>query len=530
VSRLIRTSLVSALVALVVASITPQPAHAATVGTILNGVVTNVTKPVGHLLDQEIGGSLFGDDREVHGRSALDDPGSLYNTDRLIDADRLWKQGVTGRGVDVAVLDSGVTPVAGLDAPGKVLYGPDLSFDSQSPNLRYLDGYGHGTHMAGIIAARDAGITRPELASSDTAVGVAPDARIVSVKVAAADGSTDVSQVIAGIDWVVQHRNDNGTNIRVLNLSFGTDGSQSYLTDPLTYAVENAWRHGIVVVVAAGNDGPTAPLNDPAYDPFVIAVGASDHHATLGKGDDTVADFSSRGTAARRPDLAAPGRSITSLRDPGSYIDEMHPDAVVKDRFFRGSGSSQATAVTSGAVALLLQARPQLTPDQVKQLLVEGAAPLSNSGLAADRGIGRLNVATSASMLPLLATQAARPGTGLGSLDAARGTSIELYDDDVLLQGEVDVMGRTWNAAQWAASTKAGNAWTGGWWNGSEWTGDAYTVTGWAAAGWTGRAWSGRTWTGRSWSGRTWTGRSWSGATWTGRTWTGRTWTGRSWS
>jgi serine protease AprX len=352
----------------------------------------------------------------------------------------------------------------------------------------------------------------------------------VSVKVAAADGSTDVSQVIAGIDWVVQHRNDNGTNIRVLNLSFGTDGSQSYLTDPLTYAVENAWRHGIVVVVAAGNDGPTAPLNDPAYDPFVIAVGASDHHATLGKGDDTVADFSSRGTAARRPDLAAPGRSITSLRDPGSYIDEMHPDAVVKDRFFRGSGSSQATAVTSGAVALLLQARPRLTPDQVKQLLVEGAAPLSNSGLAADRGIGRLNVATSASMLPLLATQAARPGTGLGSLDAARGTSIELYDDDVLLQGEVDVMGRTWNAAQWAASTKAGNAWTGGWWNGSEWTGDAYTVTGWAAAGWTGRAWSGRTWTGRSWSGRTWTGRSWSGATWTGRTWTGRTWSGRTWT
>jgi serine protease AprX len=520
VSRLIRISLVSALVALVVASVTPQPAHAATVGTILNGVVTGVTRPVDQLVQQEIGGSRFGDDQAVHGKSRLEDPGSLYNTDRMIDADKLWKQGVTGRGIDVAVLDSGVTPVAGLDAPGKVVYGPDLSFDSQSPTLRYLDGYGHGTHMAGIIAARDAAITKPELATSVAAVGVAPDARIVSVKVAAADGSTDVSQVIAGIDWVVQHRNDNGMNIRVLNLSFGTDGAQSYLTDPLTYAVENAWRHGIVVVVAAGNDGVSSPLNDPAYDPYVIAVGASDHHATIGKGDDTVAEFSSRGTDARRPDLVAPGRSITSLRDPESYIDQMHPDAVVKDRFFRGSGSSQATAVTSGAVALMLQARPSLTPDQVKQLLVRGAAPLANSGYAADRGLGRLNVATSSSMLPVFATQTARPATGLGSLDAARGTSIQLVDDDVTLQGEVDVMGQPWNAPQWAAATKLGRAWNGGWWNGSEWTGNAFTTAGWAAAGWAGTAWSGRSWTGRSWS----------GSTWSGRTWTGRTWTGRSWS
>jgi serine protease AprX len=530
VFRLIRISIVSALCALVVASVTPEPAHAATLGSLLNGVLTGVTAPVNQLLNQEIGGSLFGDDKAVHGKSTLEDPGSLYNTDRMIDADTLWQRGVTGRGIDVAVLDSGVTPVAGLNTPGKVIYGPDLSFDSQSPNLRYLDGYGHGTHMAGIIAARDASVTKPEHANSDTAVGVAPDARIVSVKVAAADGSTDVSQVIAGIDWVVQHRNDDGMNIRVLNLSFGTDGSQSYLTDPLTYAVENAWRHGIVVVVAAGNDGVSAPLNDPAYDPFVIAVGASDHHATVGVGDDTIADFSSRGTAARRPDLAAPGRSITSLRDPDSFIDEMHPDAVVKERFFRGSGSSQATAVTSGAAALLLQARPYLTPDQVKQLLVRGTVPLARSGYAADYGIGRLDVARSASMVPLLATQFGRPATGLGSLDAARGTSIQLVDDDVALQGEVDIMGNAWHAAQWAADTKAGRAWDGGWWNGAAWTGDAFTTTGWAAAGWTGRTWSGRTWTGHSWSGRTWTGRTWSGATWTGHTWSGRTWTGRTWT
>jgi serine protease AprX len=530
VFRLIRISMVSALCALVVASLMPEPAHAATVGSLLDGVLTGVTAPVDQLLHTEIGGSLFGDDAAVRGKSALEDPGSLYNTDRMINADTLWKRGVTGRGIDVAVLDSGVTPVTGLNAPGKVVYGPDLSFDSQSPNLRYLDGYGHGTHMAGIIAAKDADVTKPELANSDAAVGVAPDARIVSVKVAAADGSTDVSQVIAGIDWVVQHRNDNGMNIRVLNLSFGTNGSQSYLTDPLTYAVENAWRHGIVVVVAAGNDGVLAPLNDPAYDPFVIAVGASDHHATVGAGDDTVAAFSSRGTAARRPDLAAPGRSITSLRDPDSYIDAMHPDAVVTDRFFRGSGSSQATAVTSGAAALLLQARPNLTPDEVKQLLVRGAVPLARSGYAADYGIRRLDISRSALMWPRFATQYDRRAAGLGTLDAARGTSIQLVDGGVALQGEVDIMGNPWHAAQWAADTKAGHAWDGGWWNGGEWTGDGFTSTGWATAGWAGRTWTGHTWTGHSWSGRTWTGRTWSGAIWTGHTWTGSTWSGRTWT
>src|SRR5439155_27121294 len=127
-------------------------------------------------------------------------------------------------------------------------------------------------------------------------VGIAPDARIVNVKVAGANGATDVSQVLAGIDWVVQHRNDNGMNIRVLNLSFGTDGVQSYVLDPLAFAAENAWRKGIVVVVAAGNSQfGTNKLNDPAYDPYVIAVGADDPQGTLNVADDTVPAWSARG-------------------------------------------------------------------------------------------------------------------------------------------------------------------------------------------------------------------------------------------
>jgi serine protease AprX len=115
---------------------------------------------------------------------------------------------------------------------GKIINGPDLSFESQSDELRYLDTYGHGTHLAGIIAGNDG--------TEDGFRGVAPGARVVNVKVANYEGAVDVSQVIAAIDWVVQHRNDNGMNIRVINLAYGTDSTQSPMLDPLSFAVEQA--------------------------------------------------------------------------------------------------------------------------------------------------------------------------------------------------------------------------------------------------------------------------------------------------
>src|SRR4029079_11488436 len=132
--------------------------------------------------------------------------------------------------IDVAIIDSGVAPVMGLDGRNKVVYGPDLSLESQAPALTNLDTLGHGTLMAGLIAGNDgtAGGYR----------GLAPDARLLSLKVATADGGADVTQVIAAINWVVQHKSDNGLNIRVLNLSYGTNSLQSSSVDPLSYAVE----------------------------------------------------------------------------------------------------------------------------------------------------------------------------------------------------------------------------------------------------------------------------------------------------
>ncbi len=207
--------------------------------------------------------------------SAASDVNSMYNIEQMDGAHAYWNAGFTGQGVGVALIDSGVTPVDGLQTPGKVVNGPDLSFESQVPSLEYLDTFGHGTHLAGIIAGKDNAVTSVSSSDSTHFLGMAPNAQIVSLKVADALGQTDVSQVLAAIDWVVQHQNDNGMNIGVLNLSYGTDSNQSYVLDPLAYAAEQAWLHGIVVVVAAGNEGNWSNgLDDPAIDPYVIAVGA----------------------------------------------------------------------------------------------------------------------------------------------------------------------------------------------------------------------------------------------------------------
>ena len=210
------------------------------------------------------------------------DVNSMYNIEQMDGAHAYWNAGFTGQGVGVALIDSGVTPVDGLQTPGKVVNGPDLSFESQVPSLEYLDTFGHGTHMAGIIAGKDSAVTSVSSSDSTHFLGMAPNAQIVSLKVSDALGQTDVSQVLAAIDWVVQHQNDNGMNIRVLNLSYGTDSNQSYVLDPLAYAAEQAWLHGIVVVVAAGNSGNWSNgLDDPAIDPYVIAVGASNTENTM---------------------------------------------------------------------------------------------------------------------------------------------------------------------------------------------------------------------------------------------------------
>lgn len=451
---------------------------------------------------------------------------------QVIGADDLWSNGTTGRGVGVALLDSGVVPVEGLTS-GNVRNGPDLSFESQVEHLSYLDTYGHGTHLAGIIAGHDEG-PRNRKGGFDVDqtpgrhLGIAPDAQLLSLKLATYDGATDVSQVMAAIDWVVQHRNDEGLDIRVLNLSFGTDGTQDYRLDPLAYAAEVAWRHGIVVVVSAGNDGSdNGRLANPATNPFVIAVGAADTNRTLDPKDDVVPDFSNRGDGVRNPDLVAPGRSVLSLRAPNSYIDVNNPQAEVPERYLKGSGTSQSAAVVSGAVALLLQARPELTPDEVKHLLTVTAEPLAAPAEAAGAGMLDIAKASKVGVRGKGAVQRHEPGTGTGSLELARG-SMYLGEGDDALVGEATILG-PFDATTWARESLAGRTWRDGAWLDQQWTDSC-----WCADSWTGRTWRGRTWRDDSWAGRTWRadlwdGRTWREAGWDGRTWREAGWDGRTW-
>jgi serine protease AprX len=467
-------------------------------------------------------------------------PNSVYSIAESIGALDVWKtkdsnkNAVTGKGVGVALIDSGVAPVKGL-ADSRIINGPDLSFESQNPDTRYLDTFGHGTHMASIIAGRDPELKEGKEDNPKYYAGIAPGANLISLKVATADGATDVSQVIAGIDWVVTHRNDTGLNIRVLNLSFGTESAQDPKLDPLSHAVEAAWRKGIVVVVSVGNEGAAGTaVAMPAANPYVIAVGAANGMGTATRTDDTVAAFSSVGNINRHADLVAPGTSVAALRDPGSYVDVTYPSGLVpgdtSGRLFRGSGTSQAAAVVSGAAALLLQQRPNLTPDQVKKLLMSTADPMPQGAVYA-KGAGQLNVKAAATAAVPTYTQTWPASQGTGSLEQSRGGAhVADPDTGTELTGETDIMGRPWNGATWAVAAKNGTAWSGGAWNGSLWSGTSFTGPSWSTVAWAGTDWSGRTWSSRTWSGAVWDGRTWSARIWSGRTWSGRTWSGNNWS
>jgi serine protease AprX len=467
--------------------------------------------------------------------SAAQDLGSLFSVTQAVGAQAAWADKVTGKGVTVALVDTGVAPVEGLHDYSKVIDGPDLSFDGQRPGTRYVDGFGHGTHLAGVIAGRDAGFDAAN-PSSDVFAGVAPDAGLLNVKVAAADGGADVSQVIAAIDWIVENRRAAGMNVRVINLSYGTASTQPWQIDPLARAVENAWDNGIVVVAAAGNDGLDAgSLIMPAVDPHILSVGAVDNRGTRTPSDDVVAGFTNGGTSARRPDILAPGTSVVSLRVPGSYVDAQHPEGNVAGdtsrRFFRGSGTSQAAAVVAGEAALLLQDRPWLTPDQVKALLKRTARPLSaTSHPAQGAGVANVAAALAAKVPGQVAGSSLPSSTGTGSLEASRGGE-HVIDPwtGIPLVGEVDVLGGAWNPPVWTAAQDKGDAWVRGWWNDRRWTGTKWVKGKLEAVTWTGDSWSGLSWSSYAWSEDQWLARSWRTDGWEARSWREASWTARSW-
>lgn len=303
-----------------------------------------------------------------------------------VHAPNLWEQGVTGRGIVVAVLDTGI-----YNHPD--LYGRIVGFkDFIKQKTKPYDDNGHGTHVAGDIGA-DGG------QSGNRYRAPAPGAGLVGVKVLDKDGAGRLSTVIEGIQWCIDNKKTLG--IRVLCLSLGTTATESYTDDPACQAVEKAWTNGLVVCAAAGNEGPQPKtIASPGIDPMVITVGAVDDMDTITPGDNQVAWFSSRGPTVDgliKPDVLAPGVNIISLRSPGSTLDRENKESGIGSWYISLSGTSMATPVCAGVAAQLLQLDGSLTPEQVKKRLMESANPLA--GLDSNiQGAGVIDAGKAASI------------------------------------------------------------------------------------------------------------------------------------
>ncbi len=244
----------------------------------------------------------------------------------------------------------------------------------------------------------------------------------------------------------------------------------------MAYAVEQAWKAGIVVVAAAGNTGYQrghgAPgLADPAYNPTVIGVGGYDTKGTASTADDTVGHYSASsagcGSACKNPDFVAPGSHLQGLRVDNSWIDAHHPEGFLSRRYFRGSGTSEAAAITSGAVALTFDKYPGLTPDQVKRFITDNGKKVPGYDSQAQGG-GEIAFARLLGKRPAAYTQRFQSSQGTGSLEKSRGED-HLTRDDVRLDGAVDIFGHDVDTDAMAKLEASGRSWSGGKWNGSSW-------------------------------------------------------------
>lgn len=359
--------------------------------------------------------------------------GDLQTTyDRTLGVPALWRAGITGAGVGVAVIDTGIDGALpdfrSRAGASRVVATAVVNPAAQTAG----DGYGHGTDVAGIIAGNGDARDRSDPLRGQY-VGVAPGANLISIKASDEAGNATVLDVIYGLQFAVDHRAQ--YNIRVVNLSLDAATPQSYRTDPLDAAAESAWMHGIVVVAAAGNRGTAADAVQyaPANDPYVITVGATDEGGTPEVADDVIAPWSSRGTTQdgfAKPDVYAPGAHIASVLAPGSAFAGMCSDCIIDGQYIRTSGTSMAAPMISGIVADLLQARPQLSPDEVKAMLTAPGALSRPSGLELDAvRLARLRP-------PAPADQGLTPSDLIS--DAA---------------GDIDYTASSWSASSWSAAT-----------------------------------------------------------------------------
>jgi len=441
-------------------------------------------------------------DAVVKQKVALDTSRLLTTYPQDVSAPAVWNAqtgtGATGLGVTVAVVDTG------LDLTNPDFHGNVSAVSVNATGWATNDGYGHGTHVAGIIAANN---------PNGQYIGVAPNAHVIGVKIADNAGNAYESDLLRGLDWV--YANKGTQHIRVVNLSVGTSIPGSYAYSPTDAAVERLWQSGVTVVVAAGNLGnaPDAVSYAPANDPYVITVGCLDDNQTASTAaDDSLCPISSRGITEdgfAKPDVVAPGRKVVSALASGNpVLAQLYPTRITPDgKHIRLSGTSMSTPVVSGVVALLLERFPNLTPDQIKNVLTGSALPYPGEPDHA----GAVNAVQALAKAP---TATSAPNMGLAGLP---GINLTTGFGSVL-----------WDGSRWSAATWDGSRWSSTSWDGSRWSTAAWDGSRWSVGTWDGSRWSSTFWDGSRWSSAYWDGSRWSSTNWDGSRWSSAYWDGAS--
>ncbi|HYZ81941.1 MAG TPA: S8 family peptidase [Solirubrobacteraceae bacterium] len=368
-------------------------------------------------------------------RRGTPSPWELSTTyDQSVHATGLWRES-TGRGIGVAVIDTGISGdlpdfrSSRWDSTSRVVASAVIDPKASTAN----DTYGHGTAVAGLIAGNShrRGSGDP---LHDQYAGSAPNANLISIKVANDAGQATTLDAIYGLQFAVDHKDQ--YNIRVLNLSFRSTDANSYKTDPLDAAAEQAWFAGITVVAAAGNmgDASDAVSYAPGNDPYVITVGAVDDQGTSDNSDDVTASWSSRGTTQdgfAKPDVVAPGAHIVTTLAPNSDFANLCPTCVIGGAYFQVSGTSLAAPIVAGLAADLVAQHPDWTPAMVKGALVNTATQLPD-------GAEEVNAqaANWAGSDQLTSDQNLTPNT--------------LIDPDT---GSIDYNAASWSAGSWSTAT-----------------------------------------------------------------------------
>jgi len=432
------------------------------------------------------------------GTSAGVDPSRLATSyPQSIRADKAWAMGDTGKGVGVAVIDTGIA--------GNL---PDFQVSRSDPTSRVVasavvnpaassagDSLGHGTHIAGLIAGNS--WNRP--AGDPLAgkyIGVAPDANLIDVKAADDNGDATVLDVIDGLQFVVDFQST--YNIRVVNLSLKSSSAESYKTDPLDAAVEAAWNSGVVVVAAAGNQGSDSDAVSyaPANDPYVITVGAVDDQGNKGTGNDLMTSWSSRGTTQDgfvKPDILAPGAHIVSTIAPGSPYTQLCPSCITDGSYFKVGGTSMAAAIVSGEAADTIQANPGWTPNQVKAQIVNRSRPVKNWSFQLVDGAGTVQNNGDNDVMG-----------GEGSLDKVLNNPLTSTANSGLTPnnlidpstGQIDYSRASWSRASWSQAADPLRAswsrasWSRASWSRASWSATPQSCTDFERASWSRASWS----------------------------------------